>query len=72
MKILRYWKTVEIGVGKITFDIVPMQTVTEDQAFFGRIVEAVKACGFSYLLFEEVEIERSDRTAYFAHLPLEE
>lgn len=60
MKILRYWKTVEIGVGKLTFYIVPVQTVTQDHALFDKIVEAVKVCGFSYSLSEETEIERGE------------
>jgi len=59
MKILRYWKTIDMpGVAGCTVKIVPVTSVTSNEAFFDKIVEAVKATDFSYTIEEVKIIER--------------
>lgn len=54
MKILRYWKQVELLPG-VTYFLVNSE-VTSDKAFFDQIYKAVKESDFDYVVIERTEI----------------
>lgn len=54
MKILRYWKRVELLPG-VMFLLVDKE-VNSDQAFFDNIYKAVKKTDFDYVLIERTEV----------------
>ena len=68
MKILKWWKDVPLGLGAITFKVVPPQEVNESHAGFNLIVEAVKKSDCDYILYEQTDIliERRNNGYYSA------
>lgn len=54
MKILRYWKQVQLLPG-VTYFLVDKE-VTSDQGFFEHVYKAVKESDFDYVVIERTEI----------------
>ena len=52
MKILKYWKEVELEPWA-KFMIVPERIVQEPHTLFDKIVEVVRASDYSYILYEQ-------------------
>lgn len=54
MKILRFWKTVDLKTAPFhaTYDIVPRIEVREDMGMFDHIVAAIKASDMDYEIVE--------------------
>lgn len=53
MKILRYWKVVNLSPEMpVTYELVPSTEINSTHPFFDQIFEQVKTAGFSYVLRE--------------------
>jgi hypothetical protein len=52
MKVLKYWKTVPLGLAGFTYELVPMREVREDESAFKYIVDVVKASDCDYTITE--------------------
>ena len=57
MKIIRYWKTIQMpDLPGVTFDLVPLQELNSEQAFFDEIAKAIKASDLDFIF-----IDRNDK-----------
>lgn len=56
MKILHYSKTIDCDGLPVTFDLVPMQTVTSEHPFFDQILKAVMGSDMEYTLLDRKEL----------------
>lgn len=57
MKLLRWWKHVNMpDLPGVSFDLVPLQEASEDQAFFAQTLKAVEASDMSFELIERTDV----------------
>lgn len=55
MKILRWWKTIQMEPWA-SFEACPKQELNEEQACFKMILDAIRKSDFDYMLVEEFEV----------------